>query len=100
MEHKKDLNLRKKRISGNVEVNSINLPYSFQMVQNEAPVNIFIKGPGNFLSEPIINKVNNIKVDDLLAEIWLATNSTVFYGKNLHIKDAVIKGKVTLNVSD
>ncbi|XP_048269183.1 uncharacterized protein LOC100652146 isoform X2 [Bombus terrestris] len=63
----KDLNLHKKRISGNIEANAINLPYSFKIAEDETPVNIFIKGSARFPLEPAIT---NNEISTLNIEMW------------------------------
>ncbi|XP_050493081.1 uncharacterized protein LOC126874764 isoform X2 [Bombus huntii] len=93
----KDLNLHKKRISGNIEANAINLPYSFKIAEDETPVNIFINGSARFPLEPAITNVNNIRLEKLFTEIWLTTNVTTLYGKNLHFENIVINGNVILD---
>ena len=96
----KDLNLHKKRISGDIETSAINLPYSFKITENETPVDVFIKGSARFSLEPTITNVNDIALEKLLSEVWLTTNTTTLSGTNLHFKNIVINGNVTLNVSN
>ncbi|CAL7942383.1 unnamed protein product [Xylocopa violacea] len=96
---KEDLSLYKKRISGNVIVNATNLPYSFKIIQNGTPVNIIVKGSATFSLEPTIIVTNNNRLEKMFTDIWFTTNATVFYGRNLHIRNVVIKGNVTLNNS-
>ncbi|KAK9305650.1 hypothetical protein QLX08_003423 [Tetragonisca angustula] len=93
----KDLNLHKKRISGDIETSAINLPYSFKITENETPVDVFIKGSARFSLEPTITNVNDIALEKLLSEVWLTTNTTTLSGTNLHFKNIVINGNVTLN---
>ncbi|KAK1123403.1 hypothetical protein K0M31_008113 [Melipona bicolor] len=93
----KDLNLHKKKISGDIETNAMNLPYSFKITENEIPVDIFVKGSARFSLEPTITNVNDIALEKLLSEIWLTTNATTLFGTNLHFKNIVINGNVTLN---
>lgn len=96
----KDLSLRKKRISGDIETSAMNLPYSFKITENETPVDMFVKGSARFSLEPTITNVNDVALEKLLSEIWLTTNATTLSGKNLHFKSIVINGNVTLNVSN
>lgn len=91
-------NLHKKRISGSIETNAINLPYFIAFAKSEILSNIVIKGSATFLTEPIIQNINNIMLEKLFTRIWMITNFTVFYGKNLHIINALMKGNITLNV--
>ncbi|KOX71990.1 hypothetical protein WN51_03138 [Melipona quadrifasciata] len=93
----KDLNLHKKKISGDIETSAMNLPYSFKIIENEIPVDIFVKGSARFSLEPTITNVNNIALEKLLSEVWLTTNATTLSGTNLHFKNIVINGNVTLN---
>ncbi|XP_043519107.1 uncharacterized protein LOC122533454 isoform X2 [Frieseomelitta varia] len=93
----KDLNLHKKRISGDIETSAINLPYSFKITETETPVDVFVKGAARFSLEPTITNVNDIALEKLLSEVWLTTNATTLFGTNLHFKNIVINGNITLN---
>ncbi|KZC08872.1 hypothetical protein WN55_11375 [Dufourea novaeangliae] len=94
-------NLQKKQISGNLKADTINLPYSFAFPESEDPFNIIVKDSATFLSEPNIQRMNNVELEELLGKIWLVGNSTVVQGRNLHIVNASMTGNVTLNtVSD
>lgn len=98
---KKDLNLYKKRISGSLKVNTINLPYVFKIIENKTLVDISIMGPVKFCYEPIIKSINDIKLKKLSSEIWMVTNTTtILHGKNIHFNDIIIKKYVVLNVSN
>ncbi|XP_017791112.1 PREDICTED: uncharacterized protein LOC108573234 [Habropoda laboriosa] len=99
MEMKRDFNLHEKRISGNIEVNTMNLAYSFELTENNIPVNIIVKELATFPMEPIIKNINNTKLEELFTEVWIATNLTTFHGKNLYIKDALMKGNISLSNS-
>ncbi|CAK9826786.1 hypothetical protein ANTRET_LOCUS4568 [Anthophora retusa] len=99
MEAKGNFNLHEKRIKGNIEVNAINLPYSFAFTKNKIPINIIVKGFVTFPLEPVIRNVDNTKLEELFTEVWIPSNMSTFQGKNLHIKDALIKGNVSLSVS-
>ncbi|XP_031830303.1 uncharacterized protein LOC116426016 [Nomia melanderi] len=92
-----NVNLYKKQISGNIEANAINLPYSFTFTESKFPLNIVVKVSTTFLSEPTVQSINNIKLKELFEQIWLTTNTTVFQGKNLHMLNASMKGNDNLN---
>lgn len=98
-ELKQNSNLHKKRIVGSIKTKAINMPKSFTFTENGAPFNIVVKGSAIFPSEPIIQSVNKIKLEELLIKIWMTTNMTVFHGKNLHLKNISIERNITLNVS-
>lgn len=92
-------NLHRKRISGKIEANAISLPYSFAFAENEAPPNIVVKGSATFSSEPTVRNANKVDLGGLFPKIWMSTNATHFYGKNLHFANASVEGNVTFNVS-
>ncbi|XP_076629970.1 uncharacterized protein LOC143346098 [Colletes latitarsis] len=96
---KENPNLHKKRISGNIETNAINLPYSTVFVESEIPSNIVIIGTAIFPIEPTMRNINKINLKELFTRIWMATDFTVFRGKNLHIINAQLKRKILLNNS-
>nr|XP_034184689.1 uncharacterized protein LOC117606412 [Osmia lignaria] len=95
----KDLILHKKRISGNIEVNVINLPYLFGLEKNHTSANIIIKGSAIFPTEPNIHNINKNNLKDLFMRTWIITTATTFVGKNLHVTDVVLKGNITINNS-
>ncbi|CAK9818076.1 hypothetical protein ANTPLA_LOCUS9619 [Anthophora plagiata] len=97
METKGNFNLHEKRIRGNIEVDAINLPHLFAFTKNKIPINIIVKGFVTFPLEPVIRNVDNTKLEELFTEVWIASNISTFQGKNLHIKDALIKGNVSLS---
>ncbi|XP_076683687.1 uncharacterized protein LOC143376839 isoform X2 [Andrena cerasifolii] len=92
-----DNNLHRKRISGELKANAISLPYSFAFAENEAPPNIVVKGSATFSSEPTVRKANRVDLAELFPKIWMSTNATHFYGKNLHFANVSVEGNVTLN---
>ncbi|OAD52820.1 Peptidyl-prolyl cis-trans isomerase CWC27 like protein [Eufriesea mexicana] len=94
---RKNNNFHKKKIFENIEVNAIDLPYSFKISQNDTLVNVVVKGFASFPLEPKIKNVNDINLQKLSSEIWLAINTTILYGKSLYFKDAIIEGNFTLN---
>ncbi|XP_043261008.1 uncharacterized protein LOC122402358 [Colletes gigas] len=96
---KENPNLHKKRISGNIETNAINLPYSTAFVESEIPSNIAIIGTATFPIEPTIRNINKINLKELFTRIWMATDFTVFRGKNLRIINAQLKRNILLNNS-
>lgn len=95
----KDLNLYKKRISGNIEANAIDLPYLFGLEKNHTSANIIIKGSAIFPTEPNMHNINKNNLKDLFMRTWIITTATTFVGNNLHVTDVVIKGNITINVS-
>ena len=92
-----ETNLHRKRISGKIEANAISLPYSFAFAENEAPPNIVVKGSATFSSEPTVRNANRVDLGELFPKIWMSTNATHFYGKNLHFANASVEGNVALN---
>nr|XP_012144737.1 PREDICTED: uncharacterized protein LOC100882154 isoform X2 [Megachile rotundata] len=86
----------KNRISGITEVNTINLPYYSRLVQSNTSVNIIVKGSAIFSVEPMIHSINKNKLNELFTQTWIISNPTTFYGKNLHLTNALITGNITL----
>ncbi|KAG9431659.1 hypothetical protein HZU67_06304 [Apis mellifera carnica] len=95
---KEDLNLYKKRISGSIKINAINLPYIFKIIENKTLIDISIMGSVKFCYEPTIKNINNIKLKKLSSEIWMVTNTiTTLHGRNMHFHDIMIKKYIALN---
>lgn len=98
---KENLNLYKKRISGSIKINAINLPYIFKIIENKTLIDISIMGSVKFCYEPTIKNINNIKLKKLSSEIWMVTNTiTTLHGRNMHFHDIMIKKYIALNVSN
>ncbi|XP_076236834.1 uncharacterized protein LOC143180762 [Calliopsis andreniformis] len=94
-------NLYTKRIVGKIKTKAINLPNSFSFLENDVPLNIIVKGSSIFSSEPAIQNIDKIKLEELFTNIWMKKDMTIFYGKNLQfIKNVSIQGNITSHKFD
>ncbi|XP_078042111.1 uncharacterized protein LOC144472686 [Augochlora pura] len=94
----KNINLHKKRISGSIETNAINLPHSFaSFTENNVLHNIMVKNSATFLTEPEIQSINDVNLTRLFGQLWMIKNVTVFQGRNLHITNVSMIGNIAMN---
>ncbi|XP_033337429.2 uncharacterized protein LOC117226816 [Megalopta genalis] len=95
---KEHVNLYKKRISGSIETNAINLSHSFaSFTENDVLLNVMVKDSVTFLTEPEIQSINDTKLKRLLGQLWMTENATVLQGRYLHITNVSIVGNIAIN---
>ncbi|XP_066595611.1 uncharacterized protein clos isoform X2 [Prorops nasuta] len=92
------LNLQSKKIKGILSTSGLHVPDSFEYPSSDSPMDLLINGEIIFSSEPTINNINSINLENLTQEIWMLNDeSTKLTGNDLIMKSMTFEGDVIIH---
>ncbi|XP_012224336.2 uncharacterized protein clos [Linepithema humile] len=90
-------NLNSKRISTTLETNAINVPQTFGYFASDVPQTFIVQGSVEFLKEPTVRNINDVNLEQLSKDLWMANQNTVISGNNMNITNMTLAGDVIIH---